>query len=154
MEKNAKIKEKRSDLACVVFQGNIVVSGGFDNNDNYLKSVESYDVFGDKWSSMPNMINRHDNHSLIAVKDKLFVIGYEIDTCEVFDNTCKKFVALKKPPSIEWNKCVSIGNKILVFQQFSSSVICYNVDKDEWSEESCQVTKDLKDFCCVKCPLY
>ena len=57
-----------------VFQGNIVVSGG-ENSYNDLSSVESYDVFSNKWSLMPKMINAQSNQSLVNEKDKLFVIG-------------------------------------------------------------------------------
>ena len=144
--------EERSNAACTVFQGNIVVSGGENINNDYLKTVESYDVFAHKWTPMPNTINRHDAHSLVVVKDKLFVIGHEIDCCEVFDKVCMKFVSLKHPPSIDYNKSVPIGNKIFAFQDFSSSVISYNVDKDEWSEESCELTNCIQLFSCAKLP--
>ena len=49
---------------------------------------------------------------------------------------------------------MSIGDKILVFEENSSSVTCYDVYKNEWSEESCEVTEDLLDFSCTKLPLY
>ena len=45
--------------------------------------------------SMPNMVNSHCFHSLVAVKDKLFVISDKKFSCEVFDEVCKKFVTLK-----------------------------------------------------------
>ena len=74
---------ERRHAACVVFQGNIVVSGG-DNIYNDLSSVESYDVYSNKWSPMPRMINVQSNHSLVNVKDKLFVIGHGENRCEIF----------------------------------------------------------------------
>ena len=98
---------------------------------------------------MPNTINVYSHHNLVVVKDKLFVIGTE--SCEVFDNVCKKFVSLKKPYTLS-NKAMSIGNKIMTFQENKSSVVCYDVDKDEWSEESCDATKDLNDFSLTKIP--
>ena len=49
---------------------------------------------------------------------------------------------------------MSIGNKILIFQHDKASVIFYDVDTDKWSEESCEVTKDLQCFECVKMPQY
>ena len=149
-----EMNEVKDGAACVVFQGNIVVSGGVDNNNNRLNTVESYDVFGDKWTSMPNMINSHSYHSLVVVKDKLFVIGNEIYFCEVFDNVSKNFVSLKHPPSMSYNKSVAIGNRIVVFQENQSTILCYDVDKDEWSEESCEVTKYLDDFSCAKLHCY
>ena len=86
------MNEARGNAACVVFQGNIVVLGGIDNDDNSMNTVESYDVLANKWTPMPNTINNYTFHSLVVVKDKLFVIGKGIESCEVFDNACKKFV--------------------------------------------------------------
>lgn len=37
----AKMKMSRTYLACTVFQGRIVVCGGFDGND-YMNSVKAY----------------------------------------------------------------------------------------------------------------
>ena len=150
-----EMKEEREVSACIVFQENIVVSGGENFNDvNDLNSVESYDVFGNKWTSMPNMVNYQSFHNLVVVKNKLFVIGLGTENCEFFDNACKKFVVLKHQQYIYYNKSVSIGNIIFIFQEFSSSVICYDVVKNEWSEEPCEVAKYLKDFTCVKIPSY
>ena len=145
---------ERDCAACTVFQGNIVVSGGTDNVDNELKSVESYDVFADNWSQMPDMINNHKFHSSVVVKNKLFIMDDGKNNCEVFDNVCKKFVTLKSSYTLDLNKAISIGNKIIVFQEFSLSVISYDVDKDKWSKESCEVTEYLELFSCVKIPQY
>ena len=49
---------------------------------------------------MPSMINSHKYLSLVVVKNKLFVIGQGTESCEVFDNACKKFVVLKHQPCI------------------------------------------------------
>ena len=160
ISKNNNFKEisemnlARRWAACVVFQGNIVVSGGISNNYHVLSSVESYDVFADKWTSLPNTINHHRLHSLVTIKDKLFVIDHRVNCCEIFDIVCKKFVSFKHPLYITFNKCVQIGNRIIAFQELTSTILCYDYDKDEWSEELCEVTKDLELFSCVKIPSY
>ena len=82
----ARINERRERAACAVFEESIVVSGGYNNNFN-SKTVESYDVIADTWSPMPSMIRYHSHHSLVVVKNKLFVIGSSIYGCEVFDNS-------------------------------------------------------------------
>ena len=144
------MSESKDAAACAVFKENILVSGGMDSNKNELNTVESYDAFANKWTSMPSTINRHYCHSLVVVKDKLFVIS---EFCEVFDSVCMKFVSLKHPTSIYYNKSVPIGNKIFAFRDGSSSVICYDVEKNKWTEESCEVAKHLDDFSCAKLPL-
>ena len=103
---------------------------------------------------MPDMINRHSYHSSVVVNNKLFVIGHEVNTCEVFDNVLKRFVSLKHPITITYNKCVAIGNRIVVLQKFSSSVICYDVDKDAWSKEFSDIERVTEDFSCIKIPQY
>ena len=153
-KKIAAMNEAREVSACAVFEGRIVVCGGIDNNSNSLNSVESYDAAGNKWSRMPNMINRKSAHSLVAAKNKLFVFSNSKDTNEVFDEVCKKFVALKSPnrEMFRFNKAVSIGNKIVLFQHESSTVLCYDVDKDEWSEDSCYITENINCYSCVRVP--
>ena len=88
------------------------------------------------------------------LKNKLFVVGYENNEFEVFDNFCKKFVSPTHSPSITYSKCLPIGKKIVLFKEFGASVIYYDVDKDKWFEDSSKVTEDLEDFSCVKLPWY
>ena len=103
---------------------------------------------------MDNMINNHSDHCLVTVKNKLFIMDDGRNNCEVFDNVCKKFVALKSTYTLSLNKAMSIGNKIVIFQNDESSVVLFDVDKYEWSGESCEVTKNLVEFSCVKIPQY
>ena len=145
----ASMNESRSFAACAVFEGSIVVCGGYTDNV-CLCTVESYDVIADEWSSMPDMINRAKEHSLVVVRNKLFVIGYKL--FEVFDNTCKKFLSIKVPYKNLLGKSISIGNKILIIQAYTPYIIFYDVDKDEWYEKSCEPS--FMDFNCVKVPWY
>ena len=150
----ATMNEPRSSAACAVFEERIIVSGGLSNNENVLNSVESYDVLPDKWSTMSNMNSGKYNHSLVVVNNKLFVISNIKDSCEVFDNICRKFITIKSPqfkcfPS---TRAYSIDKKIFVLQDISSNIISYDTDKNKWSEESCEVTKTLRWFSSVKVP--
>ena len=153
----SKMKEARSYAACAVFEEIVekyVVSGGYNSNGEILKSVESYDVLPNKRSTMPNMNSSKYEHSLVVVKHKLFVISKREDNCEVFDNICKKFITLKSPDF----KCFfsisafSIANKVFVLLNELSKIICYDTNKNEWSEESCQVTKNFRWFSSMKLP--
>ena len=53
----ASMNRGRQYAACAVFEGIIVVSGGKDNLHNTLKTVEAYDVIGNEWSPMADMVN-------------------------------------------------------------------------------------------------
>ena len=149
---------QRSQAACAVFERNVVVAGGFDYINNVqFNTVESYNVANDTWAPMPSMIEKRSNHSLVVVKRKLFVIGggRMQASCEFFDNVCKKFVALKtivlRHRRVE---AVSFGNKILVVELLKRTVLSYDVEKDECSEESCGAIKDLINFAFIKLPPY
>ena len=132
---------------------------GIWRDQKWLNALCELSIIADQWSSMPNMIAAKIRHSLVAVRNKLLVIGLGDDTCELYENRSKKFVALKSPPveyveDVNLTKAIAIGNKILVFQDNKATVLCYDVDKNEWSEEPCEVTKHLQDFSCVKLPWY
>ena len=151
----AKMNEERRNAACAVYKGKIVVSGGYNNEQ--LRSVELYDVITDSWSPMPNMINSRSGHSLVVVSDKLFAIGIYTDRCEVFDNICKQFVALKSSKIktlLSQDKVTTIGSKVIVIHDFSNYIDGYDVDKDEWFQESNGIVNYLQDFSCVKIPCY
>ena len=150
----SRMTEARSSAACVVFEERIIVSGGF-NNDHTLNTVESYDVLPDRWSSMPNMVYGTYRHGLVAVKNKLFVISRGEDACEVYDSVCKKFVRIKSPEIknyLSFLNAFSIENKVFIFQDVLPKLICYDVDKNEWSEEKCEITRNLNRFSNVKVP--
>ena len=151
-KKVASMNEARIKAACSVFEGRIVVAGGY-NDDGDLNTVESYDVLPDKWSPMPNMTDTLYGHRLVAVKNKLFVIASYPGTCQVFDSSCRKFISLKSP-EIKASQAVVIRSKIVVFEENKPAAICYDVDTNEWSEEPCEVTKNLSNFACVNVPWY
>ena len=88
------------------------------------------------------------NHSLVVVKNKLFVISKREDDCEVFDNICKNFISIKSPKfiSISIISAFSIENKIYAFQDLSSKIHSYDINRNEWSEDSCEVIKNTYHF--------
>ena len=160
----ASMIETRWVASCAVFGGRIVVSGGNTQVGNLgSNTVEAYDHIADKWSYMPNMIERRSCHKSVAIKNKLFVVGgRDTKTCEVYDSICNKFVFLKSPQEtlreklIRPAEVISIGNKLVVFcdqlGKCSRYILFYDVDSDEWSEESWNAEKSLSKFSCVKVP--
>ena len=152
----ARMKQVRAFAACTGFEGKVVVSGGKFEDESRLKSVESYDAVADEWSRMPSMVGSKSEHSMVAVRNKLFAVGRK--SFEVFDSTSRKFITLKLSLNKfkRFNSAVSIGNKICVFQNNlrNSSVFCYDINKNEWSEESCEVIYNLKMFSCLKVPSF
>ena len=142
----------RDSAACAVFRGDVVVSGGQDNGENRLRSVESYDVIGDVWRPMPNMVHGKSEHSMAVSKGKLFVFGYGAEACEVFDG--EKFAVLRSPYFVKPNRAVLIGNKFVITQEYLMYMYCYDADKDEWSEVDCEFTWGLVSYASVIVPWY
>ena len=147
----AEMNFSRQSSACIVFRGKIVVCGGCGVGGKKLKCVESYDVFGDRWTSMPDMIYARKNHNLVVVSNKLFVIGTCRGPCEVFDTSFNKFVFLKKKSTI--NKVLSIGNRIVVFPN-KEPIICYDFDEKCLFSWLCKTTQSFRNYSCVKIPVF
>ena len=94
-------------------------------------------------------------HGLVAVKNKLFVTSREKDSWQVYDSICKKFVTIKSPKLelvFGYTNAFSIENKVFVLQDRLPKLICYDVDKNEWSEELSEITRNLYSFSNVKVP--
>ena len=129
-----------------------------------LKTVEQYDPFNDSWSKFPSMINTRCCHKSVTIKNKLFVIGGGTETCEVYDSVCKQFVVIKPiskimkllKNSINVNLlyfpafALAVESKVFVFARHSSVVLCYDVDRNEWSDQSCEALEN--HLFCVKVP--
>ena len=99
------------------------------------------------------MISGYKNN-LIAISNKLFAISFlRMYYCEVYDSVCKTFVALKSEFAFfNGHQALSVGRTILIFKELSKGVSIYDVDKNEWSEESFKVTKNTWKFHCLKIP--
>ena len=152
------MKHNKHYAASSAYQGKMVVSGGIDNSlQRSSNLVEAYDHTVDEWIEMPSMINARHCHSQITVQNKLFIVGSGKESCEVYDSDCKKFVLINKPIR-SYNsfyrpfEAISIGNKIIVYDYRVKYFSCYDMEKDEWSEEEFELTRNLQYFSCVKVP--
>ena len=103
---------------------------------------------------MPSLNSSKYVYSLVVVKNKLFVISNRKDSCEVSDDICKKFIAIKSPPFDLFSgiRTKIIENKIFPFQYDLSKIITYDSKKNELSKESYEVIKMLLCFTSVKVP--
>ena len=57
----------RHYAACTVFEGKIVVTGGYNSNDGLLKSVEEYDYYESKQDYLPYMVEKRCDHATISI---------------------------------------------------------------------------------------
>ena len=92
----------RFNAACTVFEGKIVVAGGWvhtnwGDNGEIVKSVEAYDHHENRWSYYPSMLKARSDHSAVSMDNKLFMISGLIknNSCEVFDSFTRTFTFIK-----------------------------------------------------------
>ena len=163
----APMIESRRNASCEVFEGKIVVTGGYDMDKNQLgyKSVEAYCSFENEWTQLPDMLEKRRYHGTVSIGNKLFVIGRS--TCEVFDSITNKFVFLKSLPDLKDNffqfvnniEAVSIGYKIYVYREFKKNrknvigsdmvIYCYNGEQNDLVQEN-NLQLDFEVFSCAK----
>ena len=128
----SSMNKGRGFAACTVFEGKIVVSGGWhkanipgvDISRSRLSSVEAYNSHENKWVRFPHMLERRSEHDIVSMGNRMFVIGGRIDnTCEVFDSVTNKFTYIENTPKIKDvdyitnNHLVCIGCKVYLIQQ-------------------------------------
>ena len=149
----ATMKNRKFSSACSAYQGKVVVSGGYIAR-RQSNVVEAYDHTADEWTEMPSMINARAHHSQVAIRNKLFVV--KIDSCEVFDSGCNHFVLINSPVRKQkiysHFEAVSIGKKIVVYNDDVQNFFCYEVENNIWSDEDFELTKDRCFFSCLKVP--
>ena len=155
---NKTMNRARQIPASTVFEGRVVVSGGLVNNNDDSNTVEVYDHVANIWSYMPNMIYSRSHHSLVAVRNKLYVFGGFSKTCEVFDSSSNKFSILKTPSSLPdmgvymLRGAVSVGKNILIFMRNSRTLVYFDFEKSDWSEKPFDVTKEFQFDWFLKIP--
>ena len=169
----------REGASPVVFSGRIVVSGGRvhwddidedvdggDENDDFqgdhltvTRTVEEYDSVSNSWSEFPSMIKGRNFHQSVAVRNKLFVFGGGINESEVYDSTCKIFVRLQMNLPIKYkflnflrepSAAFTIDDKVLIFGQVDSLVLCYDVEVNEWSVKPYEIANSLEEFSSIQ----
>ena len=150
---------RRWAAACAVFEGRMVACGGGRHGDT-SRTVEVYDHVADTWAYMPKMVRERVFHHLVAVKCKLFVIGGRQDSCEVYDSSSKKFSLLKSPAEVlkfdfkNAAGAISMGDRIIVFEDERKLVACYDLNKEQWSAESYGTDELYNFYGCVKLPQF
>ena len=121
--------EVRFDPASVVFEGRILVAGGYSDGID-SDTVEKYDHVANTWTYLPCMKLGISRHRLVAMSNKLYVFGGREETCEVFYSSNNSFSLLKAPPPFvsmggyNVKGAVSIGNKILIFRKKYYKIRC------------------------------
>ena len=162
----ASMNVSRKDTSCTVFQGKVVVTGGWIRSSfRYLKSVEAYCFHENKWTQLPDMLKKRCNSSTVSIGNKMFVISNaDFDNSEVFDSITNKFTLLKKNPHINNIDCylfkifaiaIPVGYKIHVFiveeykEKRRVSLFCYDIIEKSWTSDDTCNNKCYDSFSCA-----
>ena len=157
------MNDRRGHSACTVFEGKIVVTGGYDHVNGKLNSVESYDHHKNEWTYFPAMIDKRWCHGSVSMGNKMFVIGgWGNLTCEVFDSSTRQFTSIKNMLVLNHlinfgTSVVNIGYKVLFFYSTSCNANnkfqVYDVLKDQWSFKENNLIEGKRRISCSKLPL-
>ena len=168
MDKHNKFEKARFVAACTVFEGKVVVSGGYydnsyfdgfneDSDDGDLKSVESCNYYENKWTYLPDMIEERDLHASVSMGNKIFVIGgFSTSNCEVFDSTSKKFTSIKclKKTCHGSFQAVCLDNILVVFNipinSGKGQIYVYDTESNEYLAVNGKISEKLVGVSCVK----
>ncbi|MGH8645472.1 MAG: Kelch repeat-containing protein [Gammaproteobacteria bacterium] len=71
----APMPSPRTEVTAAVFQGQVVVIGGFDGLARTVATVAIYDPAIDSWRSAPDLPEGRHHAAAVAVGDTLYVIG-------------------------------------------------------------------------------
>ena len=173
-QEKSRMREARESPSSCVFEGRIIVTGGLQNNEygnfvNYydnileglvaIKTCECFDPVSNVWVGFPSMNFSRCYHQSVVIKNKFYVIGGGTEVSEVYDSTCKKFTALKKPVRRYHEKFLirpfaafSIGSEIYIIHKRSTKVLIFNYETNKWYEKPCQALKGISRFASVKVP--
>ena len=164
----APMNESRGSTACAVFHGKIVITGGWVHRRlisgkfsfDLLKSVESYCPHENKWTQLPDMLQRKCSHGIASIGNKMYVIAYDFrNSCEVFDTVTNKFTIINSNQDMKRtfiyspkNSAFTVGYKIHVFkikrcmEERTVFNFCYDVKEDAWTSESICNVEYFDDF--------
>ena len=138
----ADLNQARSCAACKVFEGKIVVTGGFSSLDScQLKSVKSYDYYENKWTYLPDMNDKRCFHAAVSMGNKLFVIGgIRTTSCEMFDSCSRIFININSEMKVSaldkyYFRAFCVGYYILVFhhsESLKTVIYLYDISGYKW----------------------
>ena len=138
-EEVASMIKKRSNFGAAAYDGNIVVTGGYDGQSK-LNSAELYNVQENKWKIISSMKHCRYEHAVVAVRGKFYAIG----------GCCTKSVEQLKDLNGEWKKIQSMN-----CFRIGLAAVCYNGliyaigglgEEDSDTVEVYDITKKRMDF--------
>ena len=143
------MKENRSEPCSVMYENQMIVTGGCQDDDGGTYSMEKIDVQDEagKWKDFPAKLPvKSYAHKAVSYKDRLIVIGgYDCTDGEHISNAiyeillispyCNKLLA-RLPKPVCRHGVVLLGDRIFVFggetdEDFVDSVVMFDISKKQ-----------------------
>ena len=143
-EEGASMKEQRLDFGAAVWNGNLVVTGGYNNSSSF-NTTELFELRLNKWRTIASMNESRTGHELVVADDKLFAIGgsnapfHTLSSVERLDNVDDSWTFIKP---MNMKRCyfaaVTCNNFIYAIGGWSNekthkTVEKFDLNKNEWS---------------------
>ena len=100
----ASLYEERYRTAATLWNGKVVVAGGYISTNKYLKSVEQYEPESNSWTALPHMLHSRLRLALVCFGNMLFAIGGLDDTEQALDSVERYNVDTK-----QWQRVASLN---------------------------------------------
>ena len=160
-EKVASMTEKRSCFGAAVFDGYLVVAGGY-NGKFRLDTAELYEERFKRWSSIASLTTIRDETVLVVANHKLFAIGgrddegHSLASVEQLDSLHGKWTAAKSmKKQRRYFAAVTCDGFIYAIggqgqgKNVHKSIEKYDASKNKWSLKSSMNTERWKHAACV-----
>jgi len=130
----------------VVSCGKLIWAIGGGNFNGTLNTTEYFDDINNKWTNSTPMIERREDHSAVAFREKIYIIGgysYMYGRlnfsrfAEVLDSKTKQFTAIMNPNVRRFQFAAAISeHKLYCFGgDRADTVESFDLYKEEWLEE-------------------
>ena len=88
----------------------------------------------------------------MALRNKLFIIGGGVDSCEVYDSASKKFTLLnmRSPFMSEPAGAFAVGEEIFIVS--GPKILIYDHVTRKWREKDFEAAGGAENYSCVKIP--
>ncbi|KAB5519563.1 hypothetical protein DKX38_023882 [Salix brachista] len=89
-KRGKEMPENRSFFAAGELNGQIIISGGHDENKNALRTAWVYDVAQDEWAELPQMSQERDECEGVVIGSEFWVVsGYRTDNQGGFEGSAE-----------------------------------------------------------------
>ena len=100
----ASLSVERLGTSAALWNGKMVVAGGYNSENKHLKSVEQYEPESNSWTALPHLLHGQSDFALVCFENTLFAYGGENGTRQALDSVERYNVDTK-----QWQLAASLN---------------------------------------------